>query len=37
VPEESPESYTSRLLRAKKQVRDQQKKDKGGEPPMKNK
>ena len=33
VPEESPESYTGRLLKAKKQVRDREKKDKGGEPP----
>ena len=33
VPEEDKDSYTSRLLKAKKKVRDQQKKDTGKEPP----
>jgi uncharacterized membrane protein/Mg-chelatase subunit ChlD len=33
VPEEDKDSYTSRLLKAKKKARDQQKKDTGQEPP----
>jgi len=33
VPEEDADSYTSRLLKAKKKARDQQKKDTGQEPP----